>query len=128
MQDSTIPYFLRSISIYMILTSTVSSVKSRVNFMSVGFHGNTCSCDIGYLFSLDTALVYCAEINPIYKVSSLFCSSLFSGLFICLSSRSGPRCLGRGLSNKENQSSTLLFLLPSVNKLLLFFSFQITIR
>jgi hypothetical protein len=25
--------------------------------MSVGFHGNTCSCGIGYLFSLDTALV-----------------------------------------------------------------------
>jgi hypothetical protein len=26
--------------------------------MSLGFHDNTCSCGIGYLFSLDTALVY----------------------------------------------------------------------
>ena len=42
---------------YLRETSTVSSVKSRVTFMSVGFHGNTCSCGIGYLFSLDTALV-----------------------------------------------------------------------
>jgi hypothetical protein len=30
--------------------------------MSIGFHGNTCSCGIGYLFSLDTALVCRAQI------------------------------------------------------------------